>query len=120
MHVSQAFDIINSYKPNQVETLADLLPIELINSTYELTDTVTLRKRKLTLESKAWLLVLWRTEDSKDNAEALAKPTHKEGKETQYPQVCMVSQMELRCHLITGSAFYYHTVNEMKLAERFE
>lgn len=87
MHVSQAFDIINSYKPNQVETLADLLPIELINSTYELTDTVTLRKRKLTLESKAWLLVLWRTEDSKDNAEALAKPTHKEGKETQYPQV---------------------------------
>ncbi len=44
-------------KPNQVETLADLLPIELINSAYELTDTVTLRKRKLTLESMAWLLV---------------------------------------------------------------
>ncbi len=57
MHVSQALDIINSYKPNQVETLADLLPIELINSAYELTDTVTLRKRKLTLESMAWLLV---------------------------------------------------------------
>jgi len=53
MHVSQALDIINSYKPNQVETLADLLPIELINSAYELTDTVTLRKRKLTLESMA-------------------------------------------------------------------
>uniref|UniRef100_UPI001863ACF3 transposase domain-containing protein n=1 Tax=Thaumasiovibrio occultus TaxID=1891184 RepID=UPI001863ACF3 len=51
MHVSQALDIINNYKPNQVETLADLLPIELINSAYELTDTVTLRKRKLTLES---------------------------------------------------------------------
>ena len=54
MHVSQALNII---KPNQVEILADLLPIELINSAYELTDTVTLRKRKLTLESMAWLLV---------------------------------------------------------------
>ncbi len=57
LHVYQALDIINSYKPNQVETLADLLLIELINSAYELTDTVTLRKRKLTLESMAWLLV---------------------------------------------------------------
>lgn len=33
------------------------MPIELINSAYELTDAVTLRKRKLTLESMAWLLV---------------------------------------------------------------
>lgn len=57
MHVSQALDIINSYKPNHVETLADLLPIELINSAYQLTDTVTLRKRKLTLESMAWLSI---------------------------------------------------------------
>ncbi len=54
---SQALDIINNYKPNEVETLADLLPIELIKDAYELTDTVTLRKRKLTLESMAWLLV---------------------------------------------------------------
>nr|WP_256894373.1 transposase domain-containing protein [Vibrio diabolicus] len=54
MHVSQALNII---KPNQVEILADLLPIELINSAYELTDTVTLRKRKLILESMLWLLV---------------------------------------------------------------
>ncbi|WP_172963241.1 transposase domain-containing protein, partial [Vibrio harveyi] len=51
MHVSQALDIINNYKPNEVETLADLLPIELIKDAYELTDTVTLRRRKLTLES---------------------------------------------------------------------
>ncbi len=57
MPVSQALDIINNYKPNHVETLADLLPIELINSAYELTDTVTLRKLKLTLESMTWLLV---------------------------------------------------------------
>ena len=40
MHVSQALDIINNYKPNPVETLADLLPIELIKDAYELTETV--------------------------------------------------------------------------------
>jgi len=57
MQVSQALDIINNFKPKQVETLADLLPIELINEAYSLTDTITLRKRKLTLESMAWLLV---------------------------------------------------------------
>ena len=51
MQVSQAFDIINQLKPQQVETLADLLPLELIEKAYSLTDTVTLRKRKLTLES---------------------------------------------------------------------
>ena len=57
MHVYQALDVINQWKPNQVETLSDLLPIELINEAYSLTDTVTLRKRKLTLESMVWLLV---------------------------------------------------------------
>ena len=46
MHVYQALDVINQWKPNQVETLSDLLPIELINEAYLLTDTVTLRKRK--------------------------------------------------------------------------
>ncbi|KLU98384.1 IS4 family transposase [Photobacterium aphoticum] len=194
MHVSQALDIINNWKPNQIETLADLIPIPLIEEAYQLTDTVTLRKRKLTLESMAWLLVgmaiyndksmadivnmldivdrdgkpfvapsaltqrrktlgeaaakalfectkkhwfdqsqlptwngltllgvdgvLWRTEDSKDNAQAFAKPTQRDGKETQYPQVRMVCQMELSSHLITGSAFDCYTVNEMKLAEK--
>lgn len=57
MHVYQALDVINQWKPNQVETLSDLLPLELINEAYSLTDTVTLRKRKLTLESMVWLLV---------------------------------------------------------------
>ncbi len=60
--------------------------------------------------------VLWRAEDSKDNAEAFAKPTNKDGQETQYPQLHMVCQMELSSHLITGSAFDCYTVNEMKLA----
>jgi len=57
MQVSQALDIINNFKPNQVETLADLLPLNLIHKAYALTDTVTIRTRKLTLESMAWLLV---------------------------------------------------------------
>lgn len=57
MLVSQALDVINNWKPNQVETLANLLPLELIEEAYALTDTVTLRKRKLTLESMAWLLI---------------------------------------------------------------
>ena len=42
MQVYQALDVINQWKPNQVETLSDLLPIELINEAYSLTDTVTL------------------------------------------------------------------------------
>lgn len=53
MHGHKALDVINKWKLNQVETLSDLLPIELINEAYALTDTVTLRKRKLTLDS--WL-----------------------------------------------------------------
>jgi len=57
MHVSQALDVINNCKPSQVETLSDLLPLELIEQAYSLTDTVTMRKRKLTLESMVWLLV---------------------------------------------------------------
>ncbi|UQN45302.1 hypothetical protein [Agarivorans sp. B2Z047] len=42
MDVSQALNIINDWKPNSIETLADLLPLELINEAYALTDTVTL------------------------------------------------------------------------------
>lgn len=57
MQVSQAFDMINQLKPHQIETFADLLPLELIEQAYALTETVTLRKRKLTLESMAWLLI---------------------------------------------------------------
>ena len=57
MDVSQALNIINDQKSNHVETLADLLPLELINEAYTLTDTITMRKRKLTLESMVWLLV---------------------------------------------------------------
>lgn len=57
MQLSTALDSINHLRPNQIETLADLLPLELIEEAYALTETVTLRKRKLTLESMAWLLV---------------------------------------------------------------
>jgi IS4 transposase len=32
MPVSQAFDMLNQLKPHQVETLTDLLPLELIET----------------------------------------------------------------------------------------
>ncbi|WMS92253.1 IS4 family transposase [Pseudoalteromonas sp. HL-AS1] len=57
MQLSNALDIINNIKPNDVEILADLLPLSLIEEAYALTETVTLRKRKPTLESMAWLLI---------------------------------------------------------------
>ena len=53
--------------------------------------------------------VVWRTEDTLDNAEAFARATG-----TQYPQC----QMELSSHLITASAFDSYSVNEMILAEK--
>lgn len=174
MQLSNALDIINNIKPNDVETLADLLPLSLIEEAYALTETVTLRKRKLTLESIADVVnmldiidregkpfvapsaltqrrknlgeaamkalfectqrhwnedanhphwngltllgidgVVWRTDDSPQNNEAITKPAN-----TQYPQVRMVCQMELSSHLITGSAFDDYKVNEMVLAEK--
>lgn len=189
MLVSQALDIINNFKPNQVETLADLIPLKLIEEAYSLTDTVTLRTRKLTLESMAWLLVgmaiyndksmadvvnmldivdragkpfvapsaltqrrkdlgeaamkalfestqahwnkeahhpqwngltllgvdgvVWRLPESPENNESFSRQ-----KDTQYPQVRMVCQMELSSHLITASAFDDYAVNEMTLAEQ--
>ena len=59
MQVSQAFDMINQLQPHQIETFAVLLPLELIEQAYALTETVTLRKRKLTLESMACFLLEW-------------------------------------------------------------
>ncbi|SQI45010.1 Insertion element 4 transposase N-terminal [Serratia plymuthica] len=57
MHLSQALGIINITAPEQVQTLADLLPPDLIQQAFSLTDTVTLRKRKLPLESMVWLVI---------------------------------------------------------------
>ena len=57
--------------------------------------------------------VVWRTEDTPANAEAFSRQ-----KDTQYPQVRMVCQMELSSHLITASAFDDYAVNEMILAEK--
>ena len=189
MDVSQALDIINTVKQPQSKTLSDLIPLELIEQAYQLTDTVTLRKRKLPLESLVWLLVgmalyndksisdvvnqldivdregkpfvapsaltqrrktlgesgaravyqhmtahwvkqsnlpqwngltllgvdgvVWRTEDTPENADAFSRQ-----KDSLYPQVRMVCQMELSTHQMTGSAFDSYAVNEMKLAEQ--
>mgnify|MGYP005992386681 CR=1 FL=1 len=45
MQIFNALDAINHLRPNQIETMADSLPLELIEEVYALTDTVTLRKR---------------------------------------------------------------------------
>ena len=42
----------------------------------------------------------WRAPDSPQNNKAFSRQ-----KDTQYPQVRMICQMELSSHLITGSAF---------------
>ena len=57
MELSQALGIINLTAPDEVRSLADLLSPDLIQQAFSLTDTVTLRKRKLPLESMVWLVI---------------------------------------------------------------
>jgi len=57
MHLSQALGIINITAPEQIQTLSDLLPLDIIQQAFSLTDTVTLRKRKFPLESMVWLVM---------------------------------------------------------------
>lgn len=39
MNVSQAHNIINDWKPNDIEILADLLPLVLIDEAYSLIES---------------------------------------------------------------------------------
>ena len=55
----------------------------------------------------------WRAPDSPQNNKAFSRQ-----KDTQYPQVRMICQMELSSHLITGSAFDDYKVSEMIIAEK--
>lgn len=57
MELSQALGIINVTSPEHARSLSDLIPTEFIQKALTLTDTVTLRKRKLPLESMIWLVV---------------------------------------------------------------
>lgn len=57
MELSQALGIINTTSAEHARSLSDLIPAELIQQALTLTDTVTLRKRKLPLESMIWLVV---------------------------------------------------------------
>ncbi len=62
MELSQALGIINVTSAEHARSLSDLIPSEFIPSEFiqqalTLTDTVTLRKRKLPLESMIWLVV---------------------------------------------------------------
>lgn len=58
MELSQAAPgIINITSPEHARSLSDLIPAEFIQKAITLTDTVTLRKRKLPPESMLWLVV---------------------------------------------------------------
>lgn len=57
MELSQALDFVTQSSSHNVETLCDILPLELIQKALEQTDTVTFRKRKLPLESMVWLVI---------------------------------------------------------------
>lgn len=57
MALSQAPGIINLTTTEEVQSLSDLLSPDLIRQAFSLTDTATLRKRKLPLESMVWLVI---------------------------------------------------------------
>ena len=59
--------------------------------------------------------VVWRTPDTKDNERAFGK-LHNDKRESAYPQIRMVCQMELSSHLLTASSFDKIATNEMRLA----
>jgi IS4 transposase len=59
--------------------------------------------------------VVWRTLDTKENEEAFGK-LHNDKRQSAYPQIRMVCQMELTSHLLTASAFDKVSTNEMCLA----
>ncbi len=60
---------------------------------------------------------MWRTPDTPDNTAAFAKPGTQHG-ETAYPQVRMLCQMELTCHLLVQAVMESCAINEMALAEQ--
>lgn len=57
MKLSNALDIINNIKPNEVEIFADLLPLPRMEEAYALTGIFTLRKIKIFIING--LVVLW-------------------------------------------------------------
>jgi len=59
--------------------------------------------------------VVWRTPDTEENEVAFGK-LHNDKRESAYPQIRMVCQMELTSHLLTASAFDKVATNEMSLA----
>lgn len=182
---------LSTFTPESFSSLADVLSPELIEQCLQESGTVTIRKRRLTLEMMVWSIigmsifrkvpmsdivnkldillpgkrpfvapsavvqarqrlgadaikrifeqtqalwiekspsptfcglkllgvdgVVWRTPDTPANEIEFGK-LHNRIRESAYPQIRMVCQMELTSHLITGSSFDKVAINEMKLA----
>ena len=54
MLLSQALDIVHNFTPQEFSGLSDLLSPELIDECLADTGTVTLRKRRLSMEMMVW------------------------------------------------------------------
>lgn len=57
MFLNQALDRIHAFSPEQFNSLADVLEPELLQQCLENTGTVTLRKRRLSMEMMIWCVV---------------------------------------------------------------
>lgn len=57
MFLSQALDRLHTFTPESFNSLADVLSPELISTCLENTGTVTLRRRRLPMETMIWCLV---------------------------------------------------------------
>jgi hypothetical protein len=78
---------------------------------------MTKRLLRLFVDCSYWGVdgVVWRTPDTKENEIASGK-LHNDKRESAYPQIRLVCQMELTSHLLIASSFEKVATNEMSLA----
>jgi IS4 transposase len=191
MPLNYDFHCLSTFSPESFSSLAEVLSPDLIEQCLQESGTVTLRKRRLSLEMMVWCVigmsifrkvpmsdivnkldillpgnrpfvapsavvqarqrlgadaikrifeqtqalwvektpsptfcgltllgvdgVVWRTPDTPVNEAEFGK-LHNKIRESAYPQIRMVCQMELTSHLITASSFDKVATNEMNLA----
>ncbi|WP_374684546.1 hypothetical protein [Scandinavium hiltneri] len=98
MLLSHALDTLHKFSPQEFAALADLLSPELIDECLADTGVVTLR------EMMAVDGTLWRAPDTPENSAAFGR-TANVSKQSEWPQLRMVCQMEVTSHLLSAVAF---------------
>lgn len=105
--------------PSAVVQARQRLGADAIKRIFEQTQSLWLNKTPSPLFCGLKLLgvdgVVWRTPDTPGNEKAFGK-LRNDKRESAYPQVRMVCQMELTSHLLTASSFDEVSTNEMVLA----